>query len=231
MDCKKIVTNQYNEWYRDERKIYPESIAFRESILGAFEPKEGAYLLDVGCGEGLFLEIAQDRGFNCFGIDISLQAIKRSHNKVISNKACVDKAEHLPFFKDSFDYVVCLGSLEHISYIKQGLKEIKRVLKKDGKVLFHVPNLYFIGHIFMKLFYDAKPSEAGQGFSEILLSMKEWRNVFYTNGYMIESVKKYNDIWATKKVSKIVLFFWKIIKYFVPANISYCFQFICSKNG
>jgi 2-polyprenyl-6-hydroxyphenyl methylase/3-demethylubiquinone-9 3-methyltransferase len=49
-------------------------------------------------------------------------------------------AEKLPFDDASFDAVLCVDVLEHVSDVQQVLSEIKRVLKKNGLLFFDTIN-------------------------------------------------------------------------------------------
>src|SRR3972149_7217318 len=55
-------------------------------------------ILDVGCGEGEFLEICQKAGTECFGVDISNYALKKAKGKVKGKLASVNvETEKLPY--------------------------------------------------------------------------------------------------------------------------------------
>lgn len=48
----------------------------------------------------------------------------------------------LPFESESFDVVLCLSVLEHVEHPRDGIKEMRRVLKKGGTILVSVPFLF-----------------------------------------------------------------------------------------
>lgn len=101
------------------------------------------YLLDVGCGEPSLFEMCSDSMFfpNYVGIDIRSQALKEFGNSrnliavqddIIKTKAIKDHSAKLIVFSEV---------LEHLKK-KQGielLRNIKRWLKKDGRVVITVP--------------------------------------------------------------------------------------------
>jgi SAM-dependent methyltransferase len=50
--------------------------------------------------------------------------------------------EHLPMGDDGFDTVVCLEMLEYVTDPHKALKEIRRVLKPEGKLILSMPFLH-----------------------------------------------------------------------------------------
>jgi hypothetical protein len=46
-----------------------------------FAAGEGRRLLDFGCGNGLFLDLAYERGFECYGVDLAADAIEAARQK------------------------------------------------------------------------------------------------------------------------------------------------------
>ena len=77
----------------------------------------------MGCGIGLSSD------FNCkvFGIDSSIELLKQNQN----NKKILAKAECIPFKDKAFDKVISITSLHNFDDVEKGIKEIKRVGKKD----------------------------------------------------------------------------------------------------
>ena len=100
-------------------------------------------ILDVGCGSGLFFaKLTQAENVELIGVDApSTQkkvAITRGYKEVLDIEDL--STECLPFKDDTFHFVVCKDVFEHLLEPSFTLKEIKRVLKKDGLLLLHVPN-------------------------------------------------------------------------------------------
>ena len=82
----------------------------------------------------------------------------------------------------------------------------------------------------MALHYGSYPSEGKQQFSEMFSTLEGWKNLLEEGNLEIVKVHKYNEIWATKKVSKFLIFIWNLINPFVPRGFSYAFIFICKKK-
>ena len=109
-------------------------------------------ILDVGCGEGEFLEICQKAGTECFGVDISNYALKKAKGKVKGKLASVNvETEKLPYPDEYFDTITSFDLLEHLRNPGFLFRELKRVLKKDGLLFLTTPNgdywpAGFLGH-------------------------------------------------------------------------------------
>lgn len=104
--------------------------------------KPGKKILEVGCGTGIFTEKLAETGAEIFAIDISPDLISKAENKIKCANAVFKIAdlEKLPFENESFDCVVGISVLHHVD-ITKALKEIKRVLKSPGKMVFSEPNM------------------------------------------------------------------------------------------
>jgi len=94
-------------------------------------------LLDVGCGNGFFVEEASKRGFVTTGCDI-IPEKQFSHSKYK-----VSSVENLDFRDNEFDIVVCSHTLEHVVNFDKAVKELKRVTKKKLCVVVPCQRAYY----------------------------------------------------------------------------------------
>jgi len=93
-------------------------------------------VLDIGCGSGRFTEIALKSGAKVIAIDYS-EAVDACNKNLGSHpNLLVLQADiyALPFDKNAFDYVFCLGVIQHTPNIYKSLCKIVEVLKKRGKL-------------------------------------------------------------------------------------------------
>ncbi len=108
-------------------------------FLKSFENKENLKLLDVGCGAGRDLSEAMKQGFkqeNCFGVDYSKGQIKIVNEKGF--KGVVGSMVSIPFENDEFDVLISIAAHHHLLEFEdqlKALKEMKRILKKNCKIL------------------------------------------------------------------------------------------------
>ena len=103
--------------------------------------------VDVGCGGGYVSKELYKR-FNCtiFSCDSSTSAINYAIEKNSFEKCnyIVSCAQDINLPCEVADVVLCIGVLEHISNIDSALSEIRRILKKNGKLVIISSNRYSV---------------------------------------------------------------------------------------
>jgi len=100
----------------------------------------GARLLEVGCGTGDALSVADELGYRVVGIDLSEQAIAKARERyprLLFHSGMVEKAA-LP--DGSFDVIVLLDVIEHIAHPQPFADAIVRLLNPGGRLLIITPD-------------------------------------------------------------------------------------------
>jgi SAM-dependent methyltransferase len=97
-------------------------------------------LLDVGCGTGLFLHLAQQRGLRVKGIELSGSAAAYArHNYALDvQEGTVESVELAP---QSFDIITMWHVLEHLPDPVATLRHLDAALAPGGLLLAGVPNI------------------------------------------------------------------------------------------
>lgn len=108
-----------------------------KKIIGGLELKEGDKVLEVGCGNGYYLSLLNRLGIklSLTGIDIDELALKDAKRFINDKKVKVMMADasKIPFPSNTFDKIVMSEVIEHVTDDEKNvLKEVYRVLKKDG---------------------------------------------------------------------------------------------------
>lgn len=98
----------------------------------------GGKVLDLGCGDGLFMELLRKKGIKGSGVDFSKTAIEKCKMKGLEACFIDGSQENLPIADNSFDYVTILDVLEHLPCPEKLLSEAKRISKKY--IIISVPN-------------------------------------------------------------------------------------------
>lgn len=134
-------------WYYQSIRIDPFQKFWHkrrfEEVSKLIEPVENE-ILDIGCADGMFSKVILDksRAKKLLGIDVlksSVSWAKKHWKKEKKIEFQVGDAQNLDFKNSSFEAVVCLEVLEHVRNPRKVLKEIKRILQKNGYAIFLVP--------------------------------------------------------------------------------------------
>lgn len=215
------------------RRIVEQTEVFYREILDWADPAPGADLLDLSCGQGLFLKTAGQRrpDLKLHGLDLSKGAIRTAASLVPRARLKAGDALRTGYAPGSFGAVTCLGALEHYPDSSLGLAEIRRILKDGGRAVVYVPNLFFLGYIYLVWRSGETPHEAGQNEYEHFETRQGWEAMIQARGFRILKVRKYNDMFATDRVNGLVKALYQgLVRPFIPLNLSYCFAFLVEKD-
>jgi len=113
------------------------SLKRKLKLINSFKSNE-KNLLDIGCGTGDFLQIAQKNNWSVSGIEPNAQAREIANKKT---KESVFGIEQLPNFeKQSFDVITLWHVLEHLPKLEDHVSVFKHLLKENGTLIIAVPN-------------------------------------------------------------------------------------------
>tara|TARA_Y100000034_G_scaffold119929_1_gene162225 strand:+ start:1775 stop:2377 length:603 start_codon:yes stop_codon:yes gene_type:complete len=142
-------------------------------------------VLDIGTGSGYLLRLLKKKNLNwdLNGVDpdrTSLDLNKESGINLVEGNV-----EELPFMDESFDLILSKSSFCYWEDGRNGLEEIKRVLKKDGKVYIMDVNkskfFKMLLIIFGKLILNKGKKDMAD-FSDRAYSIKEVKDIFSKSG-------------------------------------------------
>ncbi len=101
--------------------------------------------LDAGCGQGWYLKEMMANGYTMYGIDYSKEQVKyatlATNNQRIKQCSITDTK----FSDQKFDFVYTINVLHHLKSKEEqilALKEIHRILKKQGRLIIHEINIF-----------------------------------------------------------------------------------------
>ena len=107
-------------------------------------PDRQGRLLDVGCGNGAFLKIAQTAGWSVQGIDFDPIAVAEARRQGLAVDLC--GIDQLAAQAQTYDWITCSHVLEHVHEPQQLLQSLHRLLRPGGTLWLQTPNLDSIGH-------------------------------------------------------------------------------------
>jgi 2-polyprenyl-3-methyl-5-hydroxy-6-metoxy-1,4-benzoquinol methylase len=128
-----------------KKYLWPEMLTFAANI------KNGAKVLDAGCGNGRLLEALTDKQIEYLGIDNSAALLHlaktnySTHNFQELDLSAADFMEAKFLAGKKFDFIFCIAVLQHLPSAKlriQVLKNLKKLLAPDGQLLISNWNLW-----------------------------------------------------------------------------------------
>lgn len=183
-DYRKMIdsTEALGQWYDthylemgDGWTTPPEECNRHLDDLGVPFDKTKA-LLDVGFGAGHFLAEAERR-VSCTGYEISEVGLRFAKQRCKESALfCHSIEEGGP--QESFDYIVSIGSLEHIVDLDKALDNIRNLLKPTGKFYLYCPN--------ERWKHFDQPNER-------TMNDAEWITLFHSHGLYVHHRKRWND--------------------------------------
>lgn len=160
-------------------------------VVGGAGPRS---ILDIGCHGGTFTEAISKKfpQARVSGIDISKVAIdyaKKTRPKIHFEVA---SADNLPFPNQTFDLITCFDTFEHLPNSAKVLSEIKRVLTKEGKVIFSIPTENFLFRTVWFFWSRFGPGKVWQGTHVQNFNGMKLDKLLEKSGFKIEERKTIN---------------------------------------
>lgn len=179
---------------KDYEFISKEFAITREETWSEFEyfkkyVQETDEIADIGCGNGRLLKILGDNA-NYIGIDNNPRLLEEAKKRFPNAKFIYGDMLNLPLFEASKNIVFCIAALHHIpskKYRKQALRELHRILKRDGLLILMVWNLFQKKH-FMKIFKSALSKK--YDFKDIFIKWGETGINRYYHAFTVSELRK-----------------------------------------
>ncbi|NVM52587.1 MAG: class I SAM-dependent methyltransferase [Candidatus Helarchaeota archaeon] len=153
---RELKPNDVDKYYRGVFR-YASTHGCRRVILEKWLKltKPNETFLDVGCELGYFVRKMAEKGLDATGVDVSPTKVRKArYIAKILNLDCgfqVMDAENLEFGDNSFDWVLCSETLEHILNDQRATQELIRVSKRN--IIITVPQKSIFWR-FLNIFSD-----------------------------------------------------------------------------
>jgi 2-polyprenyl-3-methyl-5-hydroxy-6-metoxy-1,4-benzoquinol methylase len=147
----------------------------------------GSNVLDAACGSGYGTELLSRTAAHVVGLEIADHALayaRQHHGGPTIEYRKADLTKRLELASESFDYVVSLETLEHVSGQRELLDEFHRVLKPGGMLIISTPDHWVMSWLsgFRNQFHLHEPTKTeflamlGHRFvAEELFGQTRWR--------------------------------------------------------
>ena len=141
------LTEHYLKYTR-ANFISPITINRYEELLEGFEKfRKSNNIIDVGCGDGYFLEAAKKRNWNVYGTEFTEEAIALCKQKGIDMQKGTLNTNH--YTEGFFDVITSFEVIEHINNPLPEVKAFHNILRVGGLVYVTTPNFNSISRNFL----------------------------------------------------------------------------------
>lgn len=139
-----------NNLYRKSGFTYPfeasdAALTYKALLVRALDRTvpsgaKGNNLLEIGCGNGAFLELAAAMGFEVKGVEPSSDAVNSAPSS-IRNAILTDCFEGNLFGEGQFGWVCCFHVIDHLAAPDEFLEQCLRIIAPGGYALFVCHNV------------------------------------------------------------------------------------------
>ena len=113
-------------------------------------PQRSKRLLDLGCGNGAKLFEFTERGYEVWGVDVGVDAIRLCKELLPEGHFIQGELQETGLPGGHFDYIRIDNVLEHVPNPREVIKECYRLLRQKGQLMVYVPHGSSLSMKFMK---------------------------------------------------------------------------------
>ncbi|NCN98860.1 class I SAM-dependent methyltransferase [Candidatus Pacearchaeota archaeon] len=224
-----LVYHKVSALYHSKKNFFV-SILLKpfSSLLYTYKLGKGKSILEIGCGNGMMLEIYRSYGLKTSGLEpYGPELTKRETNLGILRKNIKD----VQYPENNFDYIVMKEVLEHVPDQESVLKKCLKWLNPGGRLIITVPNtdslwrrIYgknWFGYDVPRHIYNYSPKNISILLKKIGFKINNIR--VYDTPYMIDGSMKFERVDRTGKKEHRVIFsnFSKIILVPISLLVNY----------
>jgi SAM-dependent methyltransferase len=106
-----------------------------QAIRALVQKKQPQSALEVGCGTGYWLSTLRDLLPRAYGLDYSLEMLRKAANRDSRGSLVRGSATALPFRSAAFDLIFCVNAVHHFERLEVFVTEARRLLKPGGTLV------------------------------------------------------------------------------------------------
>lgn len=110
----------------------------RLGLIRRYAPLEGARILDIGCGLGVYVRKFREFSDDVVGVDIDQKRLAEGARTTPGLLRAA--SERLPFPEETFDVIVLNEVIEHVTDDAATIREASRALRPGGVIVIYAPN-------------------------------------------------------------------------------------------
>ena len=204
-------------------------------LIELIAPQPGERLLDVACGQGRLVQLAAQQGINATGVDFSYAGMLAAAQQTPTAHWLLADGETLPIADGSIDCLLNIGSLEHYEHPLQGVRELARLLKPNGRACILLPNAYGLFGNIQQVWLHGEIFDDGQPLQRYA-TRRTWETLLTRGGLLVERIVPYNEfnaprtrqdwLWLAQNPQKLVRAF---LTNYVPLTLTNHFIFLCRR--
>jgi len=193
LELKELTTLYPQSLHESKRKSklkflkkYYERIRLKHVLKEA--RKDSKNILDVGCSNGFFLELAKKKGMDIYGTEFGKKQVAylRKH---VTNNAYTSEKELIG--KVKFDIITAFDVIEHLRNPEEFIRNCSKLLKKDGLL------------VIMTVVLDSWTYKVFKG---RVMWIADQHLFYFTREQLAKLLKKYGlEIYKTKTYNKSLL--------------------------
>lgn len=132
---------QWNKFRRTQLDSFTGTSISRDRLArclgGSLDVVRGRSVLEVGCGAGRFTELLLEAGARVFACDLS-SAVEANYANCAGRPGyfvCQADVRHLPARRRAFDFVICLGVIQHTPDSEQTIAALAEYVRPGGTLV------------------------------------------------------------------------------------------------
>lgn len=137
--------NAYREKF-DQTKVLSQLKLFYENLSMVENKKD---ILDIGCGNGAFIKVLLENGYEVSGLECDSVAVKNLSNEGVD--VYLGELGQKVELNNNFNIVTLWDLIEHINDVENAMLQLKSLVKKNGKIIILTPDSDSIFDFFAKI--------------------------------------------------------------------------------